>query len=208
MKNSKEHAQRLLKLYRALKRAYPKVEKTTYEDPAEALICGIISENMSESAAQKAIKEIRASFVEALGEDTASSRATAFALASMLRGVFDEHHKISLQSLKKLGKRPAKQGIERFDGVSRFAVNYCMLTSLQAHAIPLTGRMIEYLKKNEIVDANADEEDVEGFLTRQIAAKDAYEFYALLRHESESSKARKRATTRPKARTPRAKAKK
>ncbi len=202
MKNSREYAQRLRKLFRGLKRVHPKVEKTPFDDPAEALICGIISENMRESSAQKALKEIKGAFVdwndlrvsqaeeivEVLGEDTASSRATAFALTTALRGIFDEHHKISLQTLKKLGKRPARQGIEKIEGVSRFVVNYCMLTSLQAHAIPLTGGMIEYLKQNEVIDTDADAQDIEGFLTRQVAAKDAYEFYALLRRESESPK--------------------
>ncbi len=202
MKNSREYAQRLRKLFRGLKRVHPKVERTPFDDPAEALICGVISENMRESSAQKALKEIAEAFVDwndlrvsqseeivdVLGEDTASSRATAFALTAALRGIFDEHHKISLQALKKLGKRPARQGIEKIEGVSRFVVNYCMLTSLQAHAIPLTRGMIEYLKQNEVIDTDADAQDIEGFLTRQVAAKDAYEFYALLRRESESPK--------------------
>jgi len=202
MKNSKQHAQRLQRLYRELKRAHPEVERTTYEDPVEALISGIISERMSESAAQRAFREITKAFVdwndlrvsrveeiaEALGRNTVSSRATALALTAALRGIFDEYHKISLQTLKKLGKRPARQDLEKIDGVSRFVINYCLLTSLEAHAIPLTEQMADYLKRNGIIDANADEEDTEGFLTRCVAAKDAYEFYVLLRRESESPK--------------------
>jgi endonuclease III len=206
MKNSKQHAQRLQRLYRELKRAHPEVERTTYEDPVEALISGIISERMSESAAQRAFREITKAFVdwndlrvsrveeiaEALGRNTISSRATALALTAALRGIFDEYHKISLQTLKKLGKRPARQDLEKIDGVSRFVINYCLLTSLEAHAIPLTEQMADYLKRNGIIDANADEEDTEGFLTRCVAAKDAYEFYVLLRRESESPKVIKR----------------
>jgi len=202
MKNSKEHAQRLHKLYRELKRVHPKVERTIYDDPAEALISGIVSEKLSESAAHKALKEIRSAFVdwndlrvsrveeivEALGVRNDSGRATAFALTAALRGIFDEHHKISLQVLKRLGKRPARQGLEKLNGVSRFVVNYCMLTSIDAHAVPLTQNMIDYLKRHEIIEPDADEEDIEGFLTRHVAAKDAYEFYALLRRESESPK--------------------
>jgi endonuclease III len=202
MKNSKEHAQRLQRLYRELKRAHPQVERTTYEDPVEALICGIISERMTESAAQRAFKEIHRSFVdwndlrvsraeeiaEALGKHTASCRATALALTAALRGIYDEHHRISLQTLKKLGKRPARQDLEKIEGVSRFVINYCLLTSLEAHAIPVTEQMTDYLKRNDIIDAGADEEDLEGFLTRCVPAKDAYEFYALLRRESESPK--------------------
>jgi endonuclease III len=206
MKNSKEHAQRLQRLYRELKRAHPEVEKNTYEDPVEALISGIISERMSESAAHRAFKEIRRAFVdwndlrvsrveevaEALGRNTASNRATALALTAALRGIFDEHHRISLQTLKKLGKRPAREDLEKIDGVSRFVINYCLLTSLQTHAIPLTEQMADYLKRNGIIEAGADEDDIEGFLTRQVAAKDAYEFYVLLRRESESPKVLKK----------------
>ncbi len=206
MKNSKEHAQRLQRLYRELKRAHPQVERITYEDPVEALICGIISERMSEAAAQKALREITRSFVdwndlrvsraeevaEALGRHTADGRATALALTAALRGIFDEYHKISLAALKKSGKRPARQDLEKIEGVSRFVVNYCLLTALDAHAIPMTEAMADYLKRNGIIEANADEEDLDGFLTRCVAAKDAYEFYALVRRESESPKLRRK----------------
>lgn len=213
MKNSKEYAQRLHKLYRELKRAHPKVEKTTYEDPAEALICGIISERLSETATSRALREIRSAFVdwndlrvarvqeivEALGSNTLPSRAAASALTLALQGIFDEHHKISLAILKKLGKRPARQGLEKLNGVSRFVINYCMLTSMDAHAVPLTQEMIGYLRDNGAIAPDADEEDIEGFLTRQVAAKDAYEFYALLRRESESPKpSRKKGASRGK----------
>ena len=71
-------------------------------------------------------------------------------------------------------------------------VNYCMLTSMEAHAVPLTPAMVEYLRRNEIIEPNTNEEDIEGFLTRQIPAKSAYEFYALLRRESESPKVGKK----------------
>jgi endonuclease III len=210
MKNSKEHAQRLQRLYRELKRAHPQVERATYEDPVEALICGIISERMTEPAAQRAFKDITRCFVdwndlrvsraeeiaEVLGRNATCGRATALALTAALRGIFDEHHKISLATLKKLGKRPARQDLEKIEGVSRFVINYCLLTSLEAHAIPMTAPMTEYLKRHEIIDANTDEEDLEAFLTRCVTAKDAYEFYALLRRESESPKVSKKSPGR------------
>lgn len=213
MKNSKDYAPRLLKLYRGLKRAHPKVEKTTYDDPIEALVYGVVSERMSESVAERAMKGFHETFVdwndvrvsrieeivEVLREDNADSRATALALTTVLHSVFDEYHALDLQILKKMGKRPAKKTIEELNGTDHFAVSYCMLTALQGHAIPLTDKMAAYLRQNEIVDPDADEQDIEGFLTRQVAAKDAYEFYSLLRRESESPKATKKKVTRKKA---------
>ncbi|MCU0914106.1 MAG: hypothetical protein MUC88_06040 [Planctomycetes bacterium] len=202
MKNSKEHAQRLQRLYRELKRAYPGVERAVHEDPVEALICGIIHERMNESAAQRAFRDITRAFVdwndlrvsrveevaEALGRKSAGCRATALALTTALRGIFDDQHRISLVNLKKLGKRPARQGLEKIEGVSRFVVNYCLLTSLEAHAVPLTEEMVDYLRRQQIIDPAANDEEIESFLLRHVAAKNAYEFYALLRRESEALK--------------------
>jgi endonuclease III len=218
MKNSRQHAQRLQRLYRTLKRAYPKVEPVNHDDPVDALIYGVVSEKLSASASEAAMKGIRRTFVnwndlrvsrveeivEVLGDGSVVGRETAAALTGALRSVFDIHHTVSLQALKKLGKRPAKQAIEKLGGLSRFAVDYCMLTALQAHAIPLTERMLEYLKCHKIVDSRADEEQIEGFLTRQDSAKNAYEFYALLRQECECPRVTDkdvRKTKRPRSRT-------
>ncbi|MHC4462425.1 MAG: hypothetical protein ACYS6W_03600 [Planctomycetota bacterium] len=204
MKNSKEYSKKVQKLYCSLKREYPKVKKAVYDEPAKALVYAIISENMSEATAESALKrfsnyfvdlnDLRVSraeeIVELLGEDTHVTRDIASSLTRALRAVFEEYHTASLGSLKRIGKRPAKRVLEKMDAVSCFVVNYCMLTSLQGHAIPLTTKMIEYLRSNELVHAEADEQDTEGFLTKQISTENAYEFYYLLRRESESRKGR------------------
>lgn len=206
MKNSKEYSTKLQKLYRSLKAKYPKVKKTLYDEPAEALVHAVISENMSEQAAQSAIKnfadyfvdlnDLRVSrieeIVDALGESTQNTKDIASTIVKVLRYIFDTYNNISLMTLKKIGKRQAKQVLEKMDGVSRFAANYCLLTSLQSHTIPLTKNMIECLKDNQIVHPDADEQEIEGFLTKQISAENAYEFYTLLRHHSESKKNRKK----------------
>ena len=194
------------KLYSRLRRRYLKVKKPTYDEPADALVYAIISENMDERAAQTAIKRFANYFVdlnglrvsrveeitEVLGEDTPATRDMASALTRTLAGVFDRYNTVSLKALKKIGKRPARGILEEMDGISAFAVSFCMLTSLQGHAIPLTKKMIEYLRSNQLVHVDADEQDIAGFLARQISAENAYEFYALLRGESESHKTKKK----------------
>jgi endonuclease III len=211
MNKSKEYSRKVRKLYRELKRNYPKAEKKYYEEPAEAIVYGIISENMTESTAQDVSRKFTEYFVdlndlrvsrpeeiaEVIDQDTAAARQIATTLTNILRAIFNEHHAVNLQSLKKIGKRPAKKALEKLDCITYFTVNYCMLTALQGHSIPLTKKMVEYLKNNELVDPEADEQKIEGFLTRQIAAKDGYEFYNLLRRESETLKvAKKKRTTR------------
>ncbi len=205
MKNSKEYSRKVHKLYRSLKRKHPKTQTSVYDELTDALVYAIVSENMSETASRSALKrfadyfvdlnDLRVSraeeIVEVLGADTPVTRDISSTLVRALGAVFSKYNTVSLEALKRIGKRPAKEILEKMDGVSLFAVNYCMLTSLQGHAIPLTKTMIEHLRSNELVHPNADEQQIEGFLARQISAENAYEFYALLRRESELQKAGK-----------------
>ena len=207
MKDSKEYSEKIRKLYRSLKRKYPEVQKVIYDEPVDALVYAIVSAELSEAAAQSAIKRFSDYFVdwndlrisrrieeivEALGTDTSVARSTASALMAALRSVFNKYNMVSLKALSKMSKRPARGVLEKIDGTNRFVVDYCMLTSLQGHAIPLTKKMIEYLRSNELVHAGADEREIEGFLARQISAENTYEFYALLRRESEAREVRER----------------
>ena len=91
MKNSKEYSQKVKKLHRSLRRKYAKPAKILYEEPAEALVYGVISENMSEKQAQSAMKRFSEHFVdlndlrvslgdeiaEQLGADMSTGRETA-----------------------------------------------------------------------------------------------------------------------------------
>ncbi len=203
MKDGKDYSKKVQKLYRSLKRKYPAVQKVVYDEPVDALVYGIVSAELSEPAAQSAMKRLADYFVdwndlrisrveeivETLGPE-ASARDIASALTSALRTVFNKYNMVSLKALYKMSKRPAKVFIEKIEGVNRFAVDFCMLTSLHGHAIPLTKKMIEYLRSSQLVHEGADEQEIEGFLARQISAENAYEFYSLLRRQSEEREAK------------------
>jgi endonuclease III len=217
MKNSKEYSKKIQRLHRSLSRKYPKVQKVIYDEPADAIVYAIISAELSEKATATAIKKLADYFVdlndlrvsrteeivEMLGADTSVTRTIASTITTVLRAVFNEYHKVSLEVLKKTGKRPARHILEKMEGTNRFVVDHCMLTSLQGHAIPLTKGMIEYLKSKELVYPDADGQQIGGFLAKQISANKGYEFYALLRRESEArrSKKKKKSTTTSKKKT-------
>ena len=57
MKNSKDYSKKVQKLYRSLKKKHPKRQKVAYEDPAEALVYGIVSERISEKETTAAREE-------------------------------------------------------------------------------------------------------------------------------------------------------
>lgn len=212
MKNSSEYSKKLRRLYNSLKRKYPKIQPVTHDDLVEALIYSIVSENLTARAAQTAMKRLAENFVdfndlrvsrseeiiETLGEDTPETKQIASSLTRALAAVFNRYNTLSLEALEKIGKRPAKQALGQMDGTSRFVVNYCVLTALHGHAVPLTSGMLEYLRDNELVHPDADEQEIEGFLTRQIPARNGYEFYRLLRAQSELRKGRKKTTRKKK----------
>ncbi len=219
MKNSKTYAKNVQKLYLTLKRKHRKPKKVSYDDPVDALVYAIVSQDLNSIKAESIIKrfsnyfmdwnDLRVSLVqeiiEVLGSDTTVTQNIAATLIGALASVFNKYNTVSLMPLKNIGKRPARQVLEQTAGINDFVIDYCMLTSLQGHAIPLTDSMIEYLKSNEIVHPEADSADIEGFLARQISAQKAYEFYALLRRESETT-TRKRTKTKKKT-TPKTKKK-
>ncbi len=206
MKNSKNYSRKIQKLHSSLNRKYPKVQKVTHDEPTDAIIYGIICSRLDEKTTESAIKrfsdyfidlnDLRVSrieeIVEMLGDDTPVTRDVALTITTVLRAIFNEYHKVSLEGLKKTGKRPARQALEKMEGISRFVVDYCMLTSLQGHAIPITEGMTAYLKSKELVYPDASEQEIGGFLAKQISAKKGYEFYALLRRESEAYSSKKK----------------
>jgi hypothetical protein len=123
-----------------------------------------------------------------MGGDGTVAKETASTLIKALTAVFARFHSLSLKTLKKIGKRPARVLLQKIEGASVFVVDYCMLTSLQGHAIPLTRKIIEFLKNSDLVHPQSGDEDIAGFLARQISAENAYEFYILLKRFSETGK--------------------
>lgn len=222
MKDSKVYAGKIKKLQTALVRAYGKIEPVTYDDPIESLIFAMVSEPLTLRQAQAASKHFADYFIDyndlrvsrpeeiadIAGVDNKAVRAMAVRLGQVLNHIYDEQHEMTLEFLSKLGKRQAKQALEEFAGITPFTVDYCLLTAFQGHAIPLTAHMVTYLKAEECVHPDATPESIEGFLTKQISAKDNYTFYTHLRAESEATsrsrklksktKTKKRKTTKKK----------
>jgi len=125
--------------------------------------------------------------LDLLGSRGEESRKTARVLTQVLNSIYNRYNMVSLSSLLSVGKRQARKQMEKLEGLSRFAVSYCFLTALRGHSIPLTDKMISYLRAKELVHPDATEDEISGFLERQVTAANAYEFYRLLRKESEKA---------------------
>ena len=64
MKDSKEYAKKIAKLYRGMKKEYAKVKAVEYEDPIEAIVFGILCEYQPLPAARTSLRRIKKHFVD------------------------------------------------------------------------------------------------------------------------------------------------
>ena len=219
MKDSKDYSPKVTKLFRSLKRKSDKVEMPTYTDPVQAVIDAMVSEHMVKATAMRTLKRMKSHFVDLndlrvsrreeildVFKDTSEgAEKSAVAMTQTLNTLFEKYNKVTLDFLCHEGKRQAKKDLEEIEGMTSFAASYCFLTALDGHAIPLNPMMLQYLRDHELVHPDATEHEIAGFLERQVAAADAYTFYALLREEAEQAKpvakkkkATKKATTKKK----------
>ena len=207
MKNSKEYAKKVAKLHCLLKQKHSKVKKRTFADPIESLVYGIISEHVKASLARRILgrnfNDLRVSraeeIAEVIGASNEKTRAIASDLPMALNSVFNKFDMLDMGDAAQQGKRQWHKLLGELEHVSRFAANYCFVTAMDGHTIPLTQKMLDYLRENEYVNPRADDDEIAGFLERQIAATSGYEFYALLKRECETT--RKKGETKTKAKT-------
>lgn len=205
MKNSKEYSNKVKKLYASLKRDNAKVQKITYDDPVEAIVFGVVSEYMSLSETKSVVRKLLNHFVDyndlrvgrseeiiyVLGDKQQRVVDMSEALKDSLYAVFNKYGRMSLAELKDMTKKAGRQELISLGAISPFVVNYVVLTALGGHAMPVTKKMAEYLKADELVDSGAEDEDIARFLERQISASEAYSFYELIRRQSDSAKVKK-----------------
>lgn len=202
MKEGKKYGELLLKLFGKLKRAYETPEMDPLEQPADAIVFACLSEYATLQQAREVYRDLCSHFVdindirvcrkeemlEVIGDriEAENARMTVSRLNQVLNAIFNKYDKVSLEELKELGKREARKEIEELEGMTPYVASYAMLTSLEAHAVPLTDRMIAYLHERQLVHPEAEPSDIYGFIERVVPAKDAMKFYVLLRMDAES----------------------
>ena len=199
MKDSRKYSPKVSRLFNSLKRNSTKLEMPEYFDPLEAVVYGLICEQVPEQNAGRIYRRLRRHFVD-LNDLRVSRREeildifkessdglleSAKLITKVLNSVFEIYNQVSLKDLGHDGKRQAHKELSEIGGITPFAVSYCFLTALDGHAIPLNANTAAYLHENELVHPDATDAEIAGFLERLIGADDAYQFYMLMREAAE-----------------------
>jgi len=200
MKNSKEHSAKIDKIIRSLRNFLPKVKPPEVTEPLEALLFGLLCEHRPEKNARKIFKNLLSHFadlndlrvsraeeiLDIFQDHSPEASATASTLTRALNRAFDRYDMLTLAPLKDIGKRQAKKELQYLAPASPFAVNFCFLTALGGHAIPINPQMMEFLKSNQLIDPDTPPEQIDTFFERYVSASKAWEFYQLLRYGCEN----------------------
>ena len=202
MKNSSQYAKKIKSFLGKMKKSGSGVKRITYEEPVDAIVDAAVSEQLTLKKSKTAIRKLKNHFVDwndlrvsrqeeivdVLGKNGEAEKKIAIGLPKILNASFKKYNALTMVKLLEMNKRPAKAELEKVEGMTGYISEYMMLMVLDGHSIPLTEKMISYLKDNELVDSNADHADIEGFLLRQVPASKGFDFYAFLRERSEETK--------------------
>jgi endonuclease III len=204
MKNATKHADDLKHLYKRLLRD-GKPAAIEPMEPLDALVRGAMSYDVSDTRAQEAMRAIGKEFVdlnelrvatdleiqELLGQRYPAIEQRVAMITQALNNIFEREHTMSLNRLKTVSKREARQFLRELPEIHPFVEAYVMLMSLEGHAFPVDDAIVAVLRENEIVEENTALDEAQRFVEHHLKAEEAYEFYALVRVASQDGNKRK-----------------
>jgi hypothetical protein len=194
MKNATKHADDLKSLARKLiKDAKPAPRESM--EPLNALVRGAMSFDVPDAKADDAIRAIEKEFVdlnelrvatdleiqELLGVRYPAIEKRVAMITQSLNNIFEREHTLSLDRLKTISKRDARQFLRELPEVHPFVEAYVMLFSFDGHSVPLDEEMLAYLREEEIFDESVDLEEAQKFVEHHIKGEDHYDFFQVLR---------------------------
>lgn len=194
MKNATKHADDLRSLLKKLSRDHKPEPKPTYE-PLKAFVRGAMCYDAPDSRADDAMDVIEKEFVDLnelrvatelevqdmLGQRFPGVEKRVTMITGCLNYIFEKEHTLSLDRLKTLSKRDARQALRDLPEVHPFVEAYTMLFGFDGHAIPVDEMTLNYLKEHGVVEAAASIDDCQKFLEHAVKGEEHYETYVALR---------------------------
>ncbi len=195
MKKGTFYGTRLKKAYAKFRETVPTPEIPEADDPLHRLGVAVIGEVVGDVEAQRAIDQLLATMVDwneirvsrpseindAMGNPDSKRLAPCQRLITVLQSIFDRENTLSLDRLKHLGRREARQYLEELDGAGEYAVASVVLWSLGGHGVPVDDRLLKELQAADLVHPAATRAEVQAFLERHIVAAEAKEFCLIMR---------------------------
>ena len=195
MKDGTAYAARLSKVYARFRHTVRSPKIPEPGDPIHCLATAVLGVGCTEEEAEQAIEDAFSVMVD--WNDVRVSRPLEVHRVmsgtipdgvkriqqqiDALQDFFDRENRLSLERLRSIGRREARQYLEGLNGVDEHAVASVLLWSLGGHAIPVNDRLLEALRNEDLVHPTATRAEVQAFLERHISAAQAKEFCVVMR---------------------------
>ena len=116
-------------------------------------------------------------------------------ITQSLNNIFEREHTMSLDRLKTISKRDARQFLRELPDIHPFVEAYVMLSAFDGHAFPVDDEILAYLKEQEVVEADANLEDAQRFVEHHLKADECHDLFVAVRKvvSDETGRARKKA---------------
>ncbi len=183
MKNATDYEKKVKKLLGKLPKAK---EPEPFENNIALLVHAVLEADASAAQARKALKAIEEEYVdfnelrvspvkeitEAIGRDYPFARDRAETILKVLANLYEHNFAMNLDYLSEMSKRELRRHLTEL-GLDTYAEAVLSLQIFGAHAIPVDQSLVDCLKIEELIYEESDRQDVQGFLERFIAQKNA-----------------------------------
>lgn len=206
MKNATKHADSLKSLAKKLIKEH-KPEPRKDQDALWALVRGAMSYDVADSRVNDAIKVIEREFVDLnelrvatelevqalLGQRYPAIEERVKLITAVMNAIFEKEHTLSLDRLKDISRRDARQFLRDLPEMNAFVEAYIMLMSFDGHCVPIDEQMLEHLIDEEIVEEGTGVEEAQKFVEHHLKPEDHHPFYVALRSAVTEGKGKKKA---------------
>jgi endonuclease III len=208
VKNATKHADELKSLTKRLLKEH-KPEPRQPQDPLKALVRAAMSFDMPDAKADEAMRLIDREFVdlnelrvatdleiqELLGVRYPAIERRVEMITRSLNNIFEREHTMSLDRLKAISKRDARQFLRELPDIHPFVEAYVLLFAFDGHAFPIDDEILAYLREQEVVEEDVNLEEAQRFVEHHLKAEECHDLFAAARKvvSDESGRARKKA---------------
>ncbi|HZK81322.1 MAG TPA: hypothetical protein VFC46_09655 [Humisphaera sp.] len=204
MKNATKHADELKSLHKRLMKDHKSPAREPV-DALKALVRGAMSFDVADARADEAMRLINKEFVdlnelrvatelevqEMLGQRYPAIEKRVAMITQALNNIFEREHTLSLDRLKTLNKKEARQFLRELPEIHPFVEAYVMLYAFDGHAVPLDEEMLVILREHNVVGEKVTIEEAQKFVESHIKAEDCHDFFVAFRNYL-SDKAKKK----------------
>ncbi|HEX4792979.1 MAG TPA: hypothetical protein VH370_04255 [Humisphaera sp.] len=204
MKNATKHADDLKSLHKKLTKEQ-KPEPRKQFDPLQALVRGAMSYDVPDNRVEEAIRVIEREFVDLnelrvatelevqalLGQRYPQIEKRVTMITQALNRIFEKEHTLSLDRLKTVSKRDARQFLRELPDIHPFVEAYVMVFAFDGHAFPVDTEMLAFFQEQKIID-DVSLDEVQRFVEHHLKAEECHDLYIGVRRVLGDDKRKKK----------------